>query len=476
MIRCLIVDDSPTFRSVLRNILRRSPDVVVVGEAADGEEAIARAQELAPDVITMDVRMPRRDGLGAIREIMRRSPRPIVVVSSAAAEVNEQVSFQALKLGAVEVLPKPDALDPRQFAAQAEAIRQAVLTVAHVKVKARPLEFAERALAPRPASPVLARAPSCVGIGASTGGPPALQRVLGALPADYPLPILVVQHIAEGFTEGLVRWLATQCALSVRIAREGEPLAPGAVLVAPDRRHLLVSKGRVRLEDTPPVKSLKPSATLLFASLARELGAGAAGILLTGMGDDGAAGLKMMREAGAYTVAQGPQSSVVWGMPKVAVETGAAAEVLELEEIAPALVRLSGCGALPLLPRAGAEVRRRRILCADEAESALALERAVLGAAYDLSCAREGQEALDAARRLPPDAILLGPALGKLSGAQVLEELKSSVFTRDIPVIAVLGAQDEEAGAALAKLGSAGAVKKPVRASQLLEALRRAMR
>jgi two-component system chemotaxis response regulator CheB len=474
MIRCLIVDDSPTFRGVLRNILRRAPEVIVVAEAGDGEEAIARALELAPDVITMDVRMPRRDGLGAIREIMRRSPRPIVVVSSAAAEANEQVSFQALKLGAVEVLPKPDALDAQQFAAQAEAIRQAVLAVAHVELGLRPPQSSGRALAPAAAAPV-SYPPTCVGIGASTGGPPALQRILGALPADYPLPILVVQHIADGFTEGLVRWLGTQCPLPVRVAREGEALAPGVVLVAPDRRHLMVSLGRVRLDDSPPVKNLRPSATLLFASLARELGAGAAGFLLTGMGDDGAAGLKLMRERGAYTAAQGPQSSVVWGMPRVAAETGAAAELLELEEIAPALVRLARCGAVLPPPRPGAEPRRRRILCADEAESVLASERALLGGAFDLTFAREGHEALQSARRLPPDAVLLGAGMGELTGVQVLEELKASLFTRRIPVVAVLGAQDDAAEAAFAKLGSSAAVKKPIRAAQLLEAIWRAI-
>jgi two-component system chemotaxis response regulator CheB len=315
----------------------------VVGEAGDGEEAIARALELEPDVITMDVRMPRRNGLEAIREIMRLAPRPIVVISNAVVGPNEQISFQALKLGALEVLPKPDALQPHHFAVQAEAIRQAVRSVAGLARGMRRDAAGEEWRAPLVTAPTAAHAgpPACVGIGASTGGPPALQKSLSALPGDYPAPILVVQHIAEGFVDGLARWIGGQCALNVRLAREGEVPEPRTVLFAPDRRHLMISMGRVRLDDSAPVKGLKPSVTLLFASLAREFGSRAVGLLLTGMGDDGAAGLKLMRERGALTVAQGPRSSIVWGMPRVAVETGAAVAVLELEAISEALLGLA---------------------------------------------------------------------------------------------------------------------------------------
>ncbi len=412
MIRCLIVDDSPTFRGVLRNILRAAPDVLVVGEAADGEEAIARAIELEPDVITMDVCMPRRDGLEAIREIMRRVPRPIVVISNAVVGPGEQITFQALKLGAIEVLPKPDALQPHHFAIQSEAIRRAVRAVAGLSLVTRRRDPAPEQGRPVPtATPTVARdgPPACVGIGASTGGPPALQRILSALPADYPAPILVVQHIAEGFVEGLVRWIGTQCALKVRLAREGEVPAPGTVLFAPDHRHLMISLGRVRLDDSPPVKGLKPSVTLLFASLAREFASRAVGILLTGMGDDGAAGLKLMREQGAFTTAQGPFSSIVWGMPRVAVETGAAAAVLELEAIPGALLRLARAGgragALPEVERAG---WRRLLLCSQDAQTLLALERALLGE-YELLFPRKDEAAVDAACRHRPDAIVLEP-------------------------------------------------------------------
>jgi len=341
MARCLIVDDSPTFRGVLRRILARAPSIEVVGEAADGEEALARTLELKPDVITMDVNMPRRNGLDAIAEIMRRCPTPIVVISSAAGGPNEQISFQALKLGAVEVLAKPSLADARMAALQAEAIRQAVRAVVGLALVTR-REWGT------PAKPLVSarRAPACIGIVASTGGPLALQKILGALPADFRVPILVVQHIAIGFTLGLVHWLAQQCSIKVELAKRGSPLEPGKVLVAPDGLHLMVSMGRVRLDPGPPVKSLRPSGTVLFASLAHEFNDAAAGLVLTGMGDDGAAGLKLMREAGAFTAAQGRTSSVVFGMPEVALSTGAAQMALELDEIPGVLQRLAASEAV----------------------------------------------------------------------------------------------------------------------------------
>jgi len=265
-LRCLIVDDSPTFRGILRRILGRAPGLEVVGEAADGDEAVAQALQLSPDVITMDVRMPRRDGLSAIAALMQARPTPIVVVSAAAADGNE-VSFQALKLGAVEVLAKPSAFDSAHFEQECEQIRQAVLAVAGLSLKAH------RQQVPRARPRVTApRALACIGIVASTGGPPALQKILSALPADYPVPLLVVQHIAPGFAAGMVRWLASQCSLKVRLAQAGEALQSGTVLFAPDGAHLMMSLGRVRLDGGPPIKSLKPSGTVLLTSLAREYG------------------------------------------------------------------------------------------------------------------------------------------------------------------------------------------------------------
>jgi two-component system chemotaxis response regulator CheB len=356
MIRCLVADDSRAFRAILRTILARAAEVEVVGEAADGAEAVAKVLSLRPDVVTMDVRMPGKDGLVAIDEIMRIAPTPIVVVSAEAGPERQEIAFRALDLGAIEVLAKPRSDGAGRFEREADAIRLAVRSVAGLKLvtrRRRPFR-ASAGSAPvagaRPASPAplpawpAARAPGSaarvLGIAASTGGPAGLARILKALPRDFPLPLLVVQHIAQGFEAGLVHWLSTETALTVKLAEEGEPVRPGAVLFAPEGRHLVLSGGAVRFADGPSVGGFRPSGTVLLSSLARELGAGAAGLVLSGMGEDGAAGLADIRARGGWTAAQGPQTSVVYGMPRAAIERGAAAQTLELDDVAPALVKL----------------------------------------------------------------------------------------------------------------------------------------
>jgi two-component system chemotaxis response regulator CheB len=298
---------------------------------------VERTLALRPDVVTMDVRMPRLGGLDAIRRIMSRAPTPVIVVTAEATEDEQRLGFEALRAGAVEVLPKPRRAGPGSFERQAEAIRAAVRAVAGADLSA-PRRRVRAAAAPR-GEPGRARV---VGIAASTGGPAALASVLAPLPADYPLPILVVQHIAAGFEDGLVRWLAGETRLRLEIAEDGGPIAPGAVLLARNGRHLAVGAGRVRLDDGPPVRGFRPSGTVLFRALAAEYGGGAAGLVLTGMGDDGAAGLAAVRDAGGFTAAQGPASSVVHGMPGAALRSGAARCSLELDEIPGVLLALAG--------------------------------------------------------------------------------------------------------------------------------------
>jgi two-component system, chemotaxis family, protein-glutamate methylesterase/glutaminase len=374
MIRCLVVDDSRAFRAILRAILSQAQGVEVVGEAADGDEAVAKVHALRPDVVTMDVRMPGKDGLGAIAEIMAGAPTPIVVVSAEGGPERQEIAFEALQLGAIEVLGKPRSDGVGRFERDAEAIRMAVRAVAGLKLVTRHAR-ARRAIAPaplrtpdvkahsRPAPtlvpgtvPVVSLAPApwaaprpdgrpaadrVVGIAASTGGPAALARILAALPGDFPLPILVVQHIAQGFEGGLVHWLAGETALRVKLAADGDALAAGSVFIAPDGRHMGIVAGRIRLWEGPPIRGFRPSGTVLFQSLASECGASAAGLVLSGMGDDGSEGLKALRARGAWTAAQGPATSVIFGMPRAAIERGAAAETLELDEIAAALVKFA---------------------------------------------------------------------------------------------------------------------------------------
>ncbi len=338
MIRVLVADDSPTFRAVMRHILSRAPDVEVVAEAADGLEAVAQARALRPDVITLDVVMPRMSGLEALEEIMRAVPTPVVVVSARGED--QQLGFRALGLGAVEVVAKPQG-EPARRERQAEAIRLAVRAVAGLTLVGRRPRAARTGPAPARIAP--RRLPiEVVGVAASTGGPQALARILSQLPAAYPAPILVVQHIAPGFEGGLVRWLGSATPLAVRIAEAGEPISPGTVLFAPEGRHLAVDRGRVRLDGGPPVRGFRPSGTVLFESLAAEFGARAAGLVLSGMGDDGVVGLSTLRARGGFAAAQGPESSVVHGMPGAALERGAAEVQVELEEIASLLSRLAG--------------------------------------------------------------------------------------------------------------------------------------
>lgn len=374
MIRCLVVDDSRAFRAILRAILSQAQGVEVVGEAADGDDAVAKVLALKPDVVTMDVRMPGKDGLGAIADIMERAPTPIVVVSAEGGPERQEIAFEALQLGAIEVLGKPRSDGAGRFERDAEAIRMAVRAVSGLKLVTRHRRHLRRptvtaAVAPRTAPavprpaptlvpgtiPVVSREPApwaspgaaapgadrVLGIAASTGGPAMLARILAALPADYPLPILVVQHIAQGFESGLVHWLAGETALQVKLASDGEAVAPGTVFIAPDGRHMGIVARRIRLWDGAPIRGFRPSGTVLFQSLASACGAGAAGLVLSGMGDDGADGLQAIRAQGGWTAAQGPATSVVFGMPRAAIERGAAAETLELEDIPAALARVA---------------------------------------------------------------------------------------------------------------------------------------
>ena len=263
-----------------------------------------------------------------------------MVVLSAAMARSRSLPFEALRLGAVDVLAKPRG-EGDEFERCAEELRAALRAVAGLAPSAVRAGAAARARPP-PAPDV--RAVSALGIAASTGGPAALAGILAALPPAFPLPVLVVQHIAAGFEAGLATWLGSLAPLPVKLARDGEPLGAG-VYLAPEGRHLAVRSGRVQLDPGPLVNGFRPSGTPLFASLAREYGPRSAGIVLSGMGDDGAEGLLALRRAGGFTAAQGPASSVVYGMPRAALESGAAAVSVELDDVPALLVRLAGLRA-----------------------------------------------------------------------------------------------------------------------------------
>lgn len=343
-LRVLIVDDSATVRRFLSDLVNSTPDMAVVGEARDGQEAVAMAASLRPDVISMDIQMPVMDGLAATELLMQQQPLPIVIVSSRLERSEKAVdlAFLALQAGALAVLKTPPAASHPDYPAARDQFLGTLRAMAAVSVvrrwQTRPIPPTGETL-PRTAPPLV------IAIGASAGGPMALHTILGALPADFPIPIAVVQHMAEGFIEGLVRWLDSSSRLRVRLAEPGQFLQPGEVTVASSAGHLALrrvgDRARAYVDAERGSTPYQPSVDRLFASIAEGFGPRAVGILLTGMGDDGARGLLQMRQRGARTIAQDEESCLVYGMPRAAVELGAAEQVLPLKAIAPTLLALA---------------------------------------------------------------------------------------------------------------------------------------
>ncbi len=302
MTNVLIVDDSSTLRHLIRAILTTDPDLNVIGEARNGEEAIKMVARLNPDVVTMDIQMPTMDGYEAIRRIMSETPVPIVVLTSTESDIRLGATYKGVESGALMVFGKPRGLpgdDP-----EADELINVVKAMADVKVIRRRWKSSPKPPEPsgnrKTASGPLKTAYQVVAMGTSTGGPPALRTVLGELPATFPVPVLVVQHISKGFTTGLARWLNETIALRVKLADAAEPLLAGTVYIAPDGLHLQVSsQKKVVLLEENPMDGHLPSVTALFNSVAKEYGPAAVGLLMTGMGRDGANGLYAMKQSGA---------------------------------------------------------------------------------------------------------------------------------------------------------------------------------
>jgi two-component system, chemotaxis family, protein-glutamate methylesterase/glutaminase len=342
--RVLIVDDSLFMRAAIKKILDDDPRFEVVGQGKDGREGVELAEKLAPDVITMDFNMPRLNGAGAVREIMARRPTPVVMLSAHTRE-GARETLEALGAGAVDFLTKPSGEVSADFAKLAPVLVEKLVQAYGVTPRALALPTpAPTPAARRRQAGMTTWPPSgprvCV-IGVSTGGPAALSRVVPQVSGDCSLALLIVQHMPAQFTSALAERLDAVSQIEVREARDGDRPRQGLALVAPGDRHLeLDERGIVRITDGPEVNGCRPSADVTMRSAALVYGRRAIGLVMTGMGRDGAEGLMAIREAGGLTLAQDRESSVIWGMPRAAVESGAATEVVGLDDIAARLARI----------------------------------------------------------------------------------------------------------------------------------------
>ncbi len=345
-IRVLVVDDSALMRKLIPGILARDPAIEVVGTAMDGAFALKKIEELHPDVVTLDLEMPRMDGMETLRLIMRRAPMPVVLFSTHSKE-GAYATLKALALGAIEFVAKP------LGAAAGNLDPIADLLIEKIKVARRatgrklpaavvsddPPRSKKKRNSPAPPNRIVA-------IGISTGGPNALQYVLSQIPADFPASILIVQHMPEGFTEMFAKRLDECCALEVSEARSGDLLVAGRVLICPGNRHIMarrMPRGDIAvLSDGAPVNGHRPSADVLFHSVAQQFGPTAVGLLMTGMGEDGAEGLGALKSAGGVTIAQSEETCVVSGMPRAAISKGYANHIIPLDGLAAFLLQNYG--------------------------------------------------------------------------------------------------------------------------------------
>jgi two-component system chemotaxis response regulator CheB len=330
-IRVLVVDDSAFVRKAVGRMLATADDIEVVGFARDGEEGLALARELKPDVVTLDVRMPRLGGLETLERLMAEQPVPVLLMSTLTQE-GAEVTLRGLELGAMEFVDK-SSVEPMSMLSLAEELVTKIRALGGARVRSRPRPTANASDAAGGREPA-----RCVAIAASTGGPSALQAVVSGLPAAFPAAVVIVQHIPRGFTRSLAERLDARSAIPVREARHGDPVAPGQVLLAPAGIHTRIVRGgagaEISLEEEPSEALHRPSANVLMASAAEVYGALAVGVVLTGMGSDGTEGLRAIRDRGGLTLAEAEETCVIFGMPKAAIEAGVIERTLPLDRIA----------------------------------------------------------------------------------------------------------------------------------------------
>ena len=340
-IRVLLIEDSQVTLVILRRILSSSPQIKVVGEARTGLEALELIPKIQPDVICTDLHMPQMDGLEFTSEVMTLYPRPILVISSWVQEEDAPHVFQLLEAGALDIFPKPSAgLTTEDKLLNQELINK-IQILAGVKVFKKKRKSSSPVKSLETFSSKSYVKPEIVVIGASTGGPQTINELFAQLPSNFPVPVICVQHICLGFLQGFIDWLSSSCRLPIQIAKPGQIPKPGTIYFPPEQQHLeLDERGRFICPDSPPLDGHRPSVTVTFKSVAKFYGRATVGILLTGMGRDGAEGMQCIAQVGGLTIAQDEATSVIFGMPKEAIDLGAAKLVLPIHAIAPRLLEL----------------------------------------------------------------------------------------------------------------------------------------
>jgi two-component system chemotaxis response regulator CheB len=344
-IKVLVVDDSALMRKMIPMLISADNDIEVVGTAMDGDFAINKIPQLTPDVITLDIDMPRMDGITTLKSIVKDFGIPVILVSSLTKE-GAEITLKGLEMGAIDFVPKPDdAISVHISEISSELIGKIKAASSGSRPKYRELQPGKtKSISSHSNHQKFFSAERVIAIGVSTGGPQALTEILPNLPSSFPAGIVIVQHMPEGFTELFASRLDSICSVNVREAADGDVVSPGTVLIAPGNRHIKVRRTHYGtaavLSQSPPVSGHRPSATVLFNSIAEEYRENAIGIIMTGMGDDGVEGLGNIKENGGLTIAQNEETSVIYGMPKVALERGYADMVLGLNEIVPRLMKI----------------------------------------------------------------------------------------------------------------------------------------
>lgn len=340
-IRVLVVDDSEVARQLLGHIIESDPKLKVVGYCKTGEEVLKRIDTLKPDVITLDINLPGMDGFEVAKIIMHSYPIPIVIVSGAYTSQDTAKSFKAIEVGALAILEKPAGIGSESYQEKVREIKETIKTISGLKLIKRISPYTSKV---KRKIEVENRQIEVVGIGTSLGGPQALSVILSQLSPQFPIPIFIVQHIAIGFTEGLASWLQKFTQIPVKIPKNGDDARPGVIYVAPEKCHMEILKGNKIHLDYTVTKDIQPSVDRLFASLAANYGPKSVGVILTGMGRDGARELLTMKQKGAFTIAQDQESCIMFGMPREAIALGAAKKIVPLGQIAEVLNKLVGIG------------------------------------------------------------------------------------------------------------------------------------